>query len=225
MEKNSEIISEYLDRSDDLAAKLSTNDIDVGMAVLKSMRNGNKKEKISFECNKKANYSYVMIKKLIKTAYSEVDKISPFDSSYKKFMQVSLRDSEITTTDELLRQVLINTNVAFSALLQGMRSLNSTMISEVSIAKSRTFNTAASFDDKSQESRKYKPLSEVECYVCDQMSHYASYHKKKESQHNEILTHAVISEQPMMSSNLVLIDEEVEELLRVCRDWIGFPSQ
>lgn len=117
MEKDSETISEYLDRADDLAAKLPADDIDVGMTVLKGMKNGSKKEKISFECNKEANYAYDMVKKLVKAAYSEVGKISPFDPSYKESMQVSLKDIGITTTDEPLRQVLINTNAAFPALL------------------------------------------------------------------------------------------------------------
>lgn len=151
-----------------------------------------------------------MVKKLVKAAYSEVGKISPFDPSYKEFMQVSLRDSGITTTDELLRQVFINTNAAFSALLQGMRSLNSTVASGVSIAKPRATNTATSFSDKSQKPRKYKPLNEVECYVCGQKSHYVSFHREKESQNNEILAHAVIPDQPMMSNNMILVDGEVE---------------
>jgi len=133
IEKDSETISEYPDRADDFPAKLPSDDIDVGMAVLKGMRDGSKKEKVSFECNKDANYAYDMVKKLIKAAYSEVGKISPFDPNYKESMQVSLRDSGITITDELLRQVLINTNSAFPALLQRMRSLNTAVASGASI--------------------------------------------------------------------------------------------
>jgi hypothetical protein len=98
VEKNFENISEYLDRVDDLAAKLPFDDIDVEMTVLKEMRDDSKKERVSFECHKDANYFYDMIKKLIKAVYSEVEKISSFDPSYKKSMQISLRDSEIITT-------------------------------------------------------------------------------------------------------------------------------
>jgi len=211
IEKDSETISEYLDRADDLAAKLPSDDIDVGMAVLKGMRDGSKKEKVSFECNKDANYSYDMVKKLIKAAYSEVGKISPFDPSYKESMQVSLRDSGITTTDELLRQVLINTNAAFPALLQGMRSLNTAVASGVSIAKPKVTTTASSSSsDRNQDQRKYKSINDVECYVCGQKGHYASAHREKEGQRNEILAHAAIPDQPVVSSKMILVDEEYE---------------
>lgn len=87
------------------------------MTVLKEMKNENKKKKVFFECNKEINYFYDMIKKLVKAIYSEMSKISSFDLSYKKSMQISLQDSDIITIDELLRQVLININVVFSALL------------------------------------------------------------------------------------------------------------
>jgi len=209
IEKDIENIFEYLDRADDLAAKLPSDDIDVGMTVLKGMRDGSKKERVSFECHKDANYFYDMVKKLIKAVYSEVGKISPFDLSYKKSMQVSLRDSEIITTDELLRQVLINTNAAFPALLQRMRSLNTAVASDVSIAKPKV-TTTASYSDKSQEQRKYKSINDIECYVCGQKGHYASAHREKKGQRNEILAHAAIPDQPVVSSKMILVNEEYE---------------
>ncbi len=207
IEKNIENIFEYLDRADDLAVKLSFDDIDVEMTVLKEMKDESKKERVSFECHKDANYFYDMIKKLIKAVYSEVEKISSFDLSYKKSMQISLRNSEIITTNELLRQILINTNVAFLALLQRMRSLNTAVASDVSIAKSKITITA-SYSDKSQKQRKYKSINDIECYVCEQKDHYASAHRKKKGQRNEILAHAVISDQSIVSSKMILVNEE-----------------
>jgi len=181
------------------------------MAVLKGMRDGSKKKKVSFECNKDANYFYDMVKKLIKAVYSEVGKISPFDLSYKEFMQVSLRDSGIITTDELLRQVLINTNAAFPALLQRMRSLNTAVASGVSIAKSKVTTTASSSSsDRNQDQRKYKSINDVECYVCGQKEHYVSAHREKEGQRNEILAHAAIPDQSVVSSKMILVNEEYE---------------
>jgi len=164
-------------------------------------------ERVFFECHKDASYFYDMIKKLIKVIYSEVEKISSFDLSYKKSMQISLRDSEIITTDELLRQILININVAFSALLQRMRSLNTTVASDVFIAKSKITITA-SYSDKNQKQRKYKSINDIECYVYEQKDHYVSAHRKKKEQRNEILAHAVIFDQSIVSSKMILIDEE-----------------
>lgn len=153
------------------------------------------KKKMFFECNKDANYFYDMIKKLIKAVYSKVEKINSFDLSYKKFMQISLRNSEIITTNELFRQILININAAFLTLLQKMRFFNTTVASDVSIAKLKITITASfSFSDRNQNQRKYKSINDVKCYVCEQKEHYVSAHRKKKEQRNEILTHAVTSD-------------------------------
>jgi len=136
IKKNIENIFKYLDRADDLAVKLSFNDIDVEMTVLKEMKDESKKERVFFKCHKDANYFYDMIKKLIKAVYSKVEKISSFDLSYKKFMQISLKDSEIIIMNELLRQILININVIFLTLLQKMKSFNTRVASNVSVMMS-----------------------------------------------------------------------------------------
>lgn len=102
MKKNTENIFKYLKRVDDLTVRLSVNDIDVSMTILKEMIDEDKKKRVSFECHKNVNYFYNLIKKLIKTVYSKVDKISSFDFNYKESMQIRLKDNEIITTDELL---------------------------------------------------------------------------------------------------------------------------
>jgi len=209
IEKNIENIFKYLDRVNNLAVKLPFDDIDVEMTVLKEMKDDSKKKRVSFKCHKNANYFYDIIKKLIKAVYSKVEKISSFDLSYKKFMQISLRDSEIITTNELLRQILINTNAAFLALLQRMRSFNTAVASDVFIAKLKITITA-SYSDKNQKQRKYKSINDIECYVCEQKDHYVSAHRKKKGQRNEILAHAVISDQSIVSSKMILVNEEYE---------------
>jgi len=195
IEKNFKTISEYLDKANDLAVKLSFNDIDVEMTVLKEMKDDSKKKKMFFEYNKDANYFYDIIKKLIKAVYSKVEKINSFDLSYKKFMQISLRNSEIITTNELFRQILININAAFLTLLQKMRFFNTTVASNVSIAKLKITITASfSFSDRNQNQQKYKSINDVKCYVCEQKEHYVSAHRKKKEQRNEILAYAVTSD-------------------------------
>jgi len=150
IEKNIENIFEYLDRVNDLTVKLSFDNIDVEMSVLKKMKDDSKKKRVFFECYKDVNYFYDMIKKLIKAVYSKVEKISSFNLSYKKFMQISLRNSEIITINELLKQIFINTNVAFLVLFQRMRFFNTAVVSDVSIAKLKIIITA-SYSDKSQK--------------------------------------------------------------------------
>ena len=95
------------------------------------MREGDKRERISFKCNKDFDYSFEKIKLLIKAAYSEISKLSPFDLDYKELMQVLLSMKEAMSNDELLWQVLINTNAAFPAILQGMKSLSTTVTTGV----------------------------------------------------------------------------------------------
>lgn len=124
-QKDGESISDYIERAEELATRLPSDDIDVGMATLKGMRDGLRRDRVTFECNKDADYSFAKIKKLIAAAYNEVGKISPFDPEYKEAMQVSLvGGGPSSSMDDLLRQVLINTNAAFPAILQGIRSLN-----------------------------------------------------------------------------------------------------
>ena len=81
---DTETIAEYLKRAGELSLKLPLDDIDVGMGTLKGMRDVDKRERVSFECNKDADYSYPNVTKLIKAAYSEIGKTSPFDPGYKQ---------------------------------------------------------------------------------------------------------------------------------------------
>jgi hypothetical protein len=211
VKKNFKNIFEYLDRVDDLAVKLLFDDIDIKITVLKEMKDDSKKERMSFKCHKDANYFYDMIKKLIKAVYSKVEKISSFDLSYKKSIQISLRNSEIIIMNELLRQILININVMFSTFLQRMRSFNTTVVSDVFIVKLKITITASS-SDRNQKQRKYKSINNIECYICEQKDHYVNAHreKKREEQRNEILAHAVISSQSIVSSKIILMNEEYE---------------
>lgn len=118
-QKKDERISD-LDRGEELCAKLPTDDIDIGMATLKCMPRDSKKERVSFKCNMDSDYSFSVVKKLIKAAYREVGKPSPCDSDYKRSMHLGLSISPNTSNisiDELLRQVLINASGPLPALL------------------------------------------------------------------------------------------------------------
>ncbi len=60
------------------------------MATLKGMKDVAKRDLISFECSKDVNYSFKNVLKLIKAAYSEVGKLSPFDVGYQDLSKVTL---------------------------------------------------------------------------------------------------------------------------------------
>lgn len=174
-QKDGESIAEFLERAEDLATKLPTDEINVGMATLKGMKDEDKRSRVTYDCNKEQDFSFPHIKKLIAAAYSEVGKISPFDPSYKESMQVSLTSqTTATSTEDLLRQVLINTNVAFPALLQGMRSLNTAVAGGVSIKQPGQKITQPGGNQGDQRAKPYRPREEIKCFRCEEMGHYAN---------------------------------------------------
>ena len=113
--------------------------------------------------------------------HSEVGKVNPFDPEYKEAMGLTLpgvpAGTTGTSTEELLRQILINTNQAFLALVHGMRSLQATAAKGIAI---KPANTAVDRDGRAVAARKYDPnkpkrdLSEIECFICHELGHYAS---------------------------------------------------
>lgn len=158
-----ESIATYLKRAEQLGAKLPDDLIDVGMATLKGMRDVGKRQQILFVCNTSLDYSFSAVSRLIKAAYQEVGQRNPFEPGYES-MQVNMPN--VTTTDQLLRQVLINTGQALPSILQGLRNLN-------------TQGVAVNWEQQQggTQPRTYRrDLSEVKCFKCGKMSHYASAH-------------------------------------------------
>jgi len=90
-----------------------------------------------------------------------------------------------------------------------MRSLNTAVASDVFIAKLKII-IEVSYSDKNQKQRKYKSINDIECYVCEQKDHYVNAHREKKDQRNEILAYAVISDQSIVSSKMILMNEEYE---------------
>ena len=77
--------------------------------MLRDMKNQFKKEQINFDCNKKSNYFYLNMKRLIKTIYSQIDKLNFFETNI--VVEVMMFQRHHVTNDELFRQTLINCNV------------------------------------------------------------------------------------------------------------------
>ena len=172
-----ENIADYLKKADELAIRLPNDYIDVGMATLKGMRDTSKRERVSFECGKDADYTYATVTRLIKAAYTEVGKANPFDPGYKDSMRVTLPGVTKLSNEELMRQVLINTNQAFPALVQGMRALHTANTKGVTIKQPNT-NQVQTYPPRNPD-RPRRSLSEIKCFVCDEYGHYASDHNKQ----------------------------------------------
>ena len=171
-QKNIEQISKYMKKTSNITRKLLNDEIDVRMIILREMREIFKREQINFECNKEQDYNFVNVNKLIKIAYNEIDKSNSFDSNYKNVMQIILSYDTITeqTNDELLKQMLINSNQVFSTMLQTFRNLNVTTHQNI------TMKNAIFTRNQISES---KDISIVRCYKCNELEHYASNHNKK----------------------------------------------
>ena len=52
------------------------------MIMLKKIRNVNKRDMISFECNKNVDYVFIIVIRFIKVVYNEINKINSFDFEY-----------------------------------------------------------------------------------------------------------------------------------------------
>ncbi|MCJ1470256.1 hypothetical protein MMC07_008901 [Pseudocyphellaria aurata] len=158
-----ESIATYLRRAEQLGAKLPNELVDVGMATLKGMRDIMKRQQISYTCNTNSDYSFKTVSRLIKAAYQEIGQRNSFEPGYEA-MQVSLPTA--STTDQLLRQVLINTGQALPSILQGLRNLNTSSAS----------GPQSSTQGAVQMRAPRRDLSEVRCFRCGEMGHYASVH-------------------------------------------------
>ena len=69
-------IIDYLKRIENLTIKLLINNIEIDIITFKNIKNSNKLNKITFECNKNFNYNFIHVSKLIKKIYNEVKKIN-----------------------------------------------------------------------------------------------------------------------------------------------------
>ena len=70
-------------RASELAAQLSAEDIDMGMVILRGIRDELKKERILFEYNKDADYAFGIALWLIPAAYNGFGMLKSFDLAYE----------------------------------------------------------------------------------------------------------------------------------------------
>ena len=110
----------FIARADFLAKELPSSRVDVGMAVTRGILDPEHKEKLLFECARSSSFTFGSVKTLVKALYLSRGKDNPFDTIYKELRRVGL-PSPIQSTEEMVRQCI-------PALLQGVRTLNSTLI-------------------------------------------------------------------------------------------------
>ena len=172
-QREEETIADYLNKAEELSMRLPQDDIDVGMATLKGMRDTIKRERVSFECNKDADYSFTTVKRLITAAYNEIGQLSPFDPAYKSAMQISL-GSTGASNEELLREVLVNTSRSLPAILQGMRALNTAVTAGISVKPSSNNNNGQPRGNGYPYGSREEAARNVRCFICEKLGHYAS---------------------------------------------------
>ena len=77
---------------------------------MKKIRDVNKRNIISFECNKNVDYVFVIIIRLIKIVYNEINKINSFDLEYRDVIKINLFNIISMFNEKLMKQMFININ-------------------------------------------------------------------------------------------------------------------
>ncbi|MCJ1348186.1 hypothetical protein MMC31_006417, partial [Peltigera leucophlebia] len=151
-------------------------EVDVGMAIIQGMSDENEKKRISFECHKDSDFTFVKVKKLIRAAFFEVGKTSLFDSSYPTHSS----SASPPTSDEALRQMVISASTSLPSILQGMRSIGTALqnLNRVPLPP----QPAAQGGGVQRAYKSNRDLSDIRCFTCGQMGHYASSHREPDAQ-------------------------------------------
>ena len=168
---NDEHIAEYLKRAEELAIKMPGDLREVGMATLKGMKESIKKDQITYTCNSEANWAFPNVVKLVKAAYSKIGDTNPWDPDFKDATKMILNPG--ASTDELLRQALLQSTNTLPALLQGIGS----MTTNQGRILSQSNQVQERFRDRNREqptTRGRRDLSHIQCFKCDQWGHYAT---------------------------------------------------
>lgn len=170
-QEDDEHIAEYLRRAEDLSIKMPSDLKEVGMATLKGMRESTKKDQITYTCNSEANWTFSNVVRLVKSAYSKIGDTNPWDPNCKDLTKIVLNQG--ATTDELLRQALLQSSNTLPALLQGIRSITSTqgrIFPQSNQVQARTRDRSRD----QQAPRGKKDLSHIQCFKCEEYGHYAN---------------------------------------------------
>lgn len=114
-----ESIAHFLKRAEHLARQIPNSELDVGMAIIQGMADGNEKKQIFFECHKDSDFTFLKVKKLMRSAFFEVAKTSLFEFKYSE----PLSSTSPPNSDEALRQMVILASTSLPSILQGMRSI------------------------------------------------------------------------------------------------------
>ncbi|MCJ1346903.1 hypothetical protein MMC31_005123 [Peltigera leucophlebia] len=172
----SESNADFLKRAEHLARQIPNSEVDVGMAIIQGMSDENEKKRISFECHKDSDFTFLKVKKLIRAAFFEVGKTSLFDST----CPAPFSSASPPTSDEALRQMVISASTSLPSILQGMRSIGTALqnLNRVPVPP----QPAARSGVVQRAYKTNRDLSDIRCFTCGQMGHYASAHREPDAQ-------------------------------------------
>ena len=173
---NNKGIAQFLKRAKDLADQIPDSKVDVSMAVIQGMSDKNEKKRISFEYHKDSDFTFVKVKKLIRTAFFEVGKTSLFDSTYPTPSSLA----SPATSEEALCQMAILASTSLPSILQGIRSIGTELqnLNRVPVLP----QPPAQVRGVQRAYKTHRDLSDIRCFTCKQMGHYASAHRESEVQ-------------------------------------------
>lgn len=104
--------------------------------------------------------------------------LKPFEVGYKDVNKITLPTSNFPSTDDLLRQTLINSNQLLPTFLQSLRSMQTNL--SVQPKGTTTVGEGQPYPPRQIEARKRRDLSQVKCFRCGEIGHYASIHNRGE---------------------------------------------
>lgn len=169
--------AEFIARADILSKELAGSQVDVGIAITRAIRDQAYKERLLFEYAKTRNFEFNNVKALLKAMHFSLGKDNPFDPGYKDSKGISLL-SPLQSTDELMRQCMINTSAAFPALVQGVRTLSAALLnsSSSSFSSGNTLTSYATNPATANNQRIYRGqnTNDDRFYICNEVGHYAN---------------------------------------------------
>ena len=142
------------------------------MATVRGINDREHQGWIERECHRTADFTFTSVSKLVKVSYIKIGQPDPFDSSVRHTPKLHTTANSVQVQNELLQLLLVNNASTLPAILQGMRNI-------VNANTQANRNQGTQVAGGSDQNRSYRrDLSNIRCFTCGEMGHYASFHEK-----------------------------------------------